>query len=223
MKQLTKIELEGMLPDYIFGKLSPEEIEIFEFNVDNFPDLVQDVKDAKELFSRIDATEFEHIISKKTRNTSVKVRNRMSRKKQVKFGKLQLFTRFVLPVAAVLAIFVYTIFVQQTNKDINTKPNLISEKIDSEEIRELISENEDFDILDMNFTTLTNEDAIYESQSDFIKQIYFDELLNNYDQILNYLNSKITYTSTKTLLLSSIDEDEFQDILKELENVGKIF
>ncbi len=222
MKKLSKNELEGMLPDYIFEKLSPEDTEAFEKNAVDYPELLQDINDARSLFARINATEFDKTISRKTRNIGVKVRQRMSRK-EAKFGSFQLLTRFILPAAAVLAIFAYTIFVQQNAKDGNTSVDLISERISIDEMRELISKDDEFNIGDISFSTLAYKDHIYESQSEYIQEIYYDELLNNYEQVLNYLNSKITYSNTKILLLSTVDEDEFQDILKELENVGKIF
>jgi len=222
MNKISKNELEGMMPDYIFGKLSAEESEAFELNIKNYPDLMHEINEAKALFLRIDATDFENAISKKTRNIGVKVRQRTQRK-AAKFGKFQIITRFVLPAAAVLAIFVYTIFIPQRAKDDNAVLNYISQKINSDEIRETLFEDDEFDFFDYNFATVTNQDNIFESQSEFIDEIYFDEILENYEQIVDYLNSKVTYANTKTLLINSINEDEFQDILKELENVGKIF
>ena len=76
-KELTYKEMQEMLPDFVFGRLSEEEKKLFEFNLQNYTDLQNEVNQVKDVFGRIDEMELDKKITQKTRNLSIKVMKRM--------------------------------------------------------------------------------------------------------------------------------------------------
>ncbi len=75
----TREEVEGMLPDYVFGRLTDAETRIFEETIEFFPELRSEIDDARALFEKIENMDFPAEIDQRTRNLSVKVNERLQR------------------------------------------------------------------------------------------------------------------------------------------------
>jgi len=80
-KQLTRKEMEELLPDYIFKRLSKDETEAFEQNLLNFPDLVEEIEEVGKVFWKLEQMDIDGYLERKTRNIPVKVSNNLARKK----------------------------------------------------------------------------------------------------------------------------------------------
>ena len=222
-------QMQDMLPDYVFNRISLEEKALFENTLPLYPDLQDEVNDVRDVFSKVDSMDLESEISDKTRNLSIRVKNKMN-KKSAKMGS-PFLTRYVLPVFSlfVIGFFVFNTFIftpdDPTNgpvavQNIKTEEPLVSET----ELAVIFSDaGEDEIITETLYYDLGLVDAPEESLIETANASNTDEFFNdlkidsktidvhktlNYNQLLEQLND--------------MDETEFQNMLKELEDV-KIF
>ncbi|MBS3999814.1 MAG: hypothetical protein KGZ71_04970 [Desulfobulbaceae bacterium] len=222
MNEMTKKQLEESLPDYLFGAMEEHEKYAFEQAIVQYPDLVQELNEAKALFDRIDKTDFDNAVSTQTRNMSVKVNRKLSANhKHLK--RFNLLTRFVIPAAAVVVIMFYTLFVANDSNDITIemKNQSLTSNYDLDEIAVILSESESEDVDEITMNTSFNQINFPDVYSDIIEEMYYEEMYNYIDQITNYVGSNFSYNINLYSNLETYEEEDFQDILKELENVGK--
>ncbi len=205
----NKLELEQLLPDYVFGRLNSDEKIEFEKYVIDYPELLKEIEDVKSVFNKVEKMDFDKILDTKTRNLSVKVNNRLQYQK-TKSNNVFLY-KYAIPVAFVIAIMI--IFVQSFNtkqKNINeeakfsTKLNSILNDYDynneEAEINTIIRSNEynnDFSDIDLILEYLNEEN------SDFKYEI--NDLLN-YD---NFFDNNF----------DNFTENELQEFLEDINNV----
>lgn len=96
-------KIEENLPDYIFGRLSKDDIIFFEQNVNLFPDLMKECDDAKAFFNKLENMDFDKVFDEHTKNISVKVHNKMQKIRPVPvWAKI---SRIAFPVVAIAALF----------------------------------------------------------------------------------------------------------------------
>lgn len=231
--ELRKI-LEANLPDYVFGNLSGEELAFFNQNYESFPDLVKEVKDAKALFSRVDRMNFERIFDEQTRNTTVKVNNRLENRSSSIFGK-NWGLRVAMPAFGLVAILVMVwtgffdgdkmITINQSSIAKFNKP-----LIDSAEYTKLI---EDLSAHDEAVGAIIPSMPLVEVSQDAIDLESEDEiaLLDEYDKTIEaaYEDSPELFwgygsQSNESIIneLNTMTEDEFQALLEELSLNEKI-
>ncbi|MCO5251359.1 MAG: hypothetical protein M9949_08055 [Candidatus Kapabacteria bacterium] len=222
MNEMTRKQVEEALPDYLFGALNESEKIDFEQSIVQYPDLVQELNEAKALFDRIDKTDFDNAVSTQTRNMSVKVNRKLSANhKHLK--RFNLLTRFVLPAAAVVLIMFYTLFIANDTSDntIELKNQSLTSNLDLDEIAVILAESESEDVDEVTMNTSFNQINFPDVYSDIIEEMYYEEMYNYIDQITNYVGTNFSYNNNLYSNFESYEEDEFQDILKELGNVGK--
>ncbi len=222
MNEMTRKQVEEALPDYLFGALNDSEKIDFEQSIVQYPDLVQELNEAKALFDRIEKTDFDNAVSSKTRNMSVKVNRKLSANhKQLK--RFQLMTRFVLPAAAVVLIMFYTLFVANDSSDSTIEMNnqSLTSNYDLDEIAVILAESKSEDVDDVTMNTSFNQINFPDVYSNIIEEMYFEEMYNYIDQITHYVGSNFSYNNDLYSNFETYEEEEFQEILKELENVGK--
>lgn len=70
---LTKSELENLLPDYVFGKLSQESIVQFELSIAKYPELLSEIEEIQRVFTNVHSMEYNSSIDNRTRNLSLRV------------------------------------------------------------------------------------------------------------------------------------------------------
>lgn len=108
-KPLSRSELEGMLPDYTFGRLNDEEQRLFEISVEHFPDLVEEVQTVREAFDRFEQTDFRAAQERRARNLSVFVQRAYQKDAEGRMRRQQLMRRIAPLVAlSVLILFVFS-------------------------------------------------------------------------------------------------------------------
>jgi hypothetical protein len=190
MKELNYDEMKELLSDYSFGKLTQYEISIFEANIDNYPELKNEVIEIRSAFSNLNKKQIKERIERKTVNLSYKVnQNKYSkqRNKNLWFSVI----KFSIPV--LLLGFTY-VYVQQ---DQEYKPAEKNEKLES---AELVSEV-DFNIIIGDIDNINSFNEV--SQLNTIE-------VN--DGLLQISNSEIDELN----LLESMSESEFNELLDEI-------
>jgi hypothetical protein len=219
-------ELQGMMPDYIFDNLTSEQKHYFEENYTNFPDLIEEVNEARGVFDRFDKMEFDRKIAAKTRNLSVKVNQRRQLEMTERQKRTRFFMRYLAPSMS-LAIVAFLMFTPMGKKFM--MPNVA--KIDSIATEQHLTEPIEFvqysDLLAISdsgnlepfYEAVTESETIVENE---------DESLTEY--LENAFAAAIAETNTNVLLnsvgnysaieddLSMLSENEFQSIIEDLEN-----
>lgn len=65
--------MQELLADYAFGRLGEEERAAFERSLPKYPQIEEELREVREVFSRVDRTEFVRHYDRKSRNLSVNV------------------------------------------------------------------------------------------------------------------------------------------------------
>lgn len=226
--KLSYKEMQELLPDYVFDRLSENEKTLFEQELERYPDLQQELSEVRSVFGRLNQMDFNKTLGDYTRNTSVKVKQRLSAKSKRSsyFGNS---FKYLVPTAALIFIAYFVFF-----NFIKTKPE--AEIAENQKIAPLLSEQEFSSI----FTSNIDEDELINiSQnlsmnclgSDDIEEAIEDLASNDFfnDIMLSHLLSsdndelEIDYSSTFYYEfinnISLIEENVFQIILKEIEDV----
>lgn len=220
-------EMQELLPDYVFKRVSLEEKALFERTLPNYPELQDEVKEVRSVFGKIEDMPLEEEISRRTRNLSVRVKNKMRKAPKWNYPFI---IRYVIPPAGlVIVVSLLTIFnpikdsqhiaqtpaatVQEqdgeifTNSDLTLLMDNTQDEEDLENVKLDMAYGVDLqDMEDINLTELFEDELQLGSAANFEKDLnsieisesdYFYELLEN---------------------LNDIDEDEFSEIIKDLEN-----
>jgi hypothetical protein len=229
-KELTKMQMEEMLPDYVFERLKCSDRQDFESNLNKFPELQQEIAEVRAVFARFEKMDVDADIRERTRNMSIKVNQKLKkRRKSAKAG----FLKFAVPIAAVLALamFVFqkpgTDFTSNRNIDINSPVASIPEfEIDLAEIKT------DSVIIDNGSEIIARDDEPFEiytggldlaaDYSDYLNTAIDNEILNAFfeDQPgkTGFIESGSDFYYSIYDDIQNIDEDEFQILLEAIEN-----
>lgn len=214
----TKNELETMLPDFVFGRLSEEEKRDFEESVIEYPDLLKEIQDVRVVFNRVEKMDFNKIVDDRTRNLTVKVNNKLSeRSRQSGFSYL---FKFALPMAIVFAGIM--IFYQNSSQKSN---NISSGNGFSSKLNTSLNDN--------YFAEIEVEDSDYYdvliSENNSFKNSIFDDddlqLIISDNNDINYDNNGLIHANNTASLdyllekLNLLDENDFLKILKDIKNV----
>ena len=226
-------ELQEMLPDYVFGRLSEDEKLRFEFTMPDYQDIIDEVKQVRSVFARVDTMNFDKIVSDRTRNLSVRVNNRLQKnaiRRRHPFG-----WRFLTPAISIVAIALFMVYGPYNFMDLlkNKSTELADKHVISEDF--LILKPEDISV-DSNITDSTyqqiastvvpaigdnNSELLNhygKTNSDLIEQVYADNLLENTEGMTDYLLE--TNHDDLNILndLNLLDEDDIQNILQEIDD-----
>lgn len=228
----TYKEMQELLPDYAFNRISEEERHVFERTLTDYLDIQKEVEDVRAVFHKVERMNFNDKYKQKTRNLSVKVQTRMNKESLISpYFKI---ARYLVPIGGlmVLAIIIFGdgIFsrnqeekVDFTNK--NTKPlfeihprtaNLIMDNgLSDSEFIELT--NSIKMSMPHNYIAGVADDYFAEdvSISDIINDILI-EMIDSNKSIPNFAYN--TAYSSITDFLEIMSEDEFQILLKEIED-----
>lgn len=223
-------EMLERLPDYVFGKLQDEERTIFELSLSDYDDLVEEIKIAKNVFSRLDNSRLDDEINKRTRNLSYKVNQKRASTKV--HSRFSIVTKYLVPTAALVLLVILINFpkskIQQTsdNKTIKAKllildSNKINKLLDKEtDINELAEGIQDLNSLNINKNTVnTNISMIDQESLPDLTNYLFDEVFKSSDN-LNSLKQIQTNNNYPEIykMLKDLNEEEIQSILKDIEN-----
>lgn len=234
-------EMQEHLPDYIFGRLSPLEREIFERTLPNFPDITEEIERVRKVFARLEKMNVDKFIDRKTRDIHYKVQAKWN-KQQKAFGVVRLPSfRIVLATVGVVIIALSLFLTKNSRFVLNLNPlqtkNIsmgdLSEKVNFEPLQ-LLDETEANQILE-NF--IADGSLDYPNPGFFVDPVLELGKINEFstfaenlieEHIIESLDIKqssiynITLFSFNSLFneLENLNEDDFKQLIKELENVS---
>lgn len=127
MNDLDRIQMEQMLPDYLFGRLQEKETSLFEANIDRFPDLKKELSEAKSVFEAADLMSFNSIIESGSSDISYKVNKRLATSSSSGEFLKSRIAKFAMPLAATLALGYWGITTDYWGASSSQDTQLISE------------------------------------------------------------------------------------------------
>lgn len=217
--QYTRREMEERLPDYIFHRLGADETEIFERSIAEFPDLEQEIKETRAVFSRMERIDIQRIASDRTRNLGPAVNSRLRHRSESKRSLGTKF-RFAIPALALLTLAYVFIFRNDTTNQIKVAG---FNQNDFETIIENVTTSDDIDsvMLQCPLPEIVSGDladlAAEEGLNQEIEYSFIENIAENPDQSLSLLAGDIAPTD----LVEEMDnwtEDDFQEFLQEIQN-----
>lgn len=234
-KLLTYYEVQLMLPDYAFNRLSEEDKIIFEKSIISYPDLQKELEDVRRVFHKVEQTDFDGKFARKTRNLSVEVINKYQMKKSV--SGFQSLTKYLVPTLGIFIVILLIwkggfLFQSKTLTDNANPDNIPTKKLVNFSHSELsvvldtmISED-DFILASGNMATSLGNDlsksSLIETENleEALNELYSEEVLGKILYLFgtDMIKSEIDFFQ----ILSEIDNIELNDlqlILEELENV----
>jgi len=222
---LTKYQLECMLSDYAFNRLSPEDKIKFEEAMILHPDIQKEVTEVKSFFSHLDKFDYKAMVNDKTQYLPQKVVANLEKRHALytdyKPNKKRLVMMAVMAVA-IVAMFYFintnpTLLLQNTQEYIptniftETEQQLIADEINDDELIELFAyhSNSNDDINDVMLTFL-----------DDIDDYYYDTIYSRFADMSDIRELLLTCPDNNYYMLidviSNMDEAEFQDLLRSL-------
>lgn len=225
----NKEEMEEKIADYLFGRLEPKEKEKFEHSLQNYPELVQEINDVREVFRKLDALDLDNYLDRRTRNLPVKV----SAKFQQKSNPLNIFAwpGFVSLVAGVgIVLIAISLFFTKINKRVpvsqkETVLEIVNDKnqpifpqlaeVDS------LAEKEKLDITELpelsDYYLFDNITTSFDPASDFLDEIITEQLVEFLPNDTKLTKNILDYRFYDNL--NNLDENDFQQLIEELKSV----
>ncbi|MFP4529351.1 MAG: hypothetical protein ACLFQX_12450 [Candidatus Kapaibacterium sp.] len=217
---LSRRQMEEMLPDYVFGRLGDDEYEAFERSIGHYPDLENEIRDVRSVFSRAESMDIDGMFKSKSRNMSVKVRQRREQQRAARPAG-NVFFRFVLPTAGLVAIVALMLF----NPFGNPEPAPIA-------LEPIMTHAEAISLIDGDSEPAELAHAEAEIAAPVIEQGSLggvdlsDDQLDDLDHEFTEYIAELAAEASQPLFedfsyeeLNTLSEDEFQKIIEELEDV----
>jgi len=216
-KPLTRREMEELLPDFIFGRITENDRIMFESSLPLFPDLQKEIKDVSSVFSAADLMSLDSVMADASQSISVRVNQRLANKKKSIFPSFrQSFARFAMPIAAIVAVGFWGYETNFWGMYDNSLPTteLISDK-DFQSLFYTTSGQLE------NTTIFSVDNIVLPSQFDVViseleNTVDINEALDNwimdeYNFLESDINSMLEYNIDNII----IDEEDFQNIYGE--------
>lgn len=215
-------KLYEMLPDYIFDSLDCSDKAFFEMHYRDYPDIENEVREGKILFSRMSSMNFDRVLGDHTRNISVKVLDKMEKYDRKNYG-FSIIPKVILPsvgLVAILLIMLVPSILEFGDKEVVIDREAVA-KIQNIKIEEPI-EDEELDVVSKTINNL-NSISINDDEINSYLDDEFDEIV---DMVYatspglfwgNGANSNVAIMNE----INKLSEDEFQEILEELEKNEK--
>ena len=188
--KLSEKEVEAMLPDYIFNRLTVEERTEFEIAILNYPDLEKELNAGIELFARVEQLDYDKILKDKSQYLPERVVERLERNNSLYRSRKPNIRRLVLMFAFAASIIVFigiandfsfTKFID--DKILNKNKNVITVETTSANFftdleKVLILENLDAEDLDYLLEDLDSDYLILLDKIENMDEKTFQEFLN---------------------------------------------
>ncbi len=230
--ELTHYQMELLLPDYVLGKLDHNEVMMFESNLLSYPDIASEVAEARNVFAKIEKMDLDSKNMYRSKNVSVKLQDRLAHrlKPQLRF---RFVFRFILPTAALIALAILVINSPNFEKKSSTpEHDFASYRIpaifDAGELLQIFDSGnkEGNAFFDNELVEPDASDSVTDSQTARVISDYYDDRFYDgyYDEYYDEIEQSgdyypLNYINFETKDLNRLDEDYFQQILQELENV----
>lgn len=236
-RKLQYKEMQEMLPDYVFGRISAQDKADFESNLPLYPDLNQEIRQVREVFSKVEEMDFNRILETKTRNLSVRVNDRM--RKHRKPSTYSWTMKYAVPTMAVVVLIVFTYFNKnetpanrqediaiQSNNDAVSVANYLS-KADAELIFAEGVNLDDLQSVYSNISMANSYNDIANIAADYpkaIDNIYYEHMA---EQLKGIKSSDVNsiYDADEGSMngifreLEKLDESEIQSLIEDVKNV----
>ncbi|MBI5324763.1 MAG: hypothetical protein HZB41_05740 [Ignavibacteriae bacterium] len=229
-RELNYKDMQEMLPDYVFGRLTQDDIILFELHLTKYPDLQEEIKQVKDVFGKVEAMELDKKITQKTRNLSIKVNNRLEAK-NIKQRRFSFTMRFLVPSLG-LAMILLIIFVYNPINNGKEKNNLISNQFQILDANDALSlfdstlQNEELAALTSNLLVENRQNLTQPMMDESTSSNIWDEF------ITQHLSSGLTGVETALISIpdqqnynllnemNNMEENDFQNMLEEFSNVN---
>ncbi len=217
---LTYDEMQDLLADYIFNRVSEADKVLFEKSLPNYEDIQKEIADVRAVFNRMEKMDIDKKISKHTRNLSVKVNNRLASNPRSR--RFRLVNKYLIPtfgVAVIIVLFMTHDFNQKENTHLAhktfTTQNFI--KFDENDFKNLNTAELSDNLLysDKNYLAELNSEGINSKYDETINEFFSESDLNKINNMKDLgFNSQYDLFSP----ISSLDEDDIQYLLEEIQN-----
>ncbi|MDR0927108.1 MAG: hypothetical protein LBO69_05015 [Ignavibacteria bacterium] len=217
---ISHYEVECLLPDYLFDRLTAAERELFEIGINNYPDLEQDYNDAKILFDKVEKLDFQAMLNDKSHHLPERVAARLEARGVLYTPTRPNIKRLILAGVFAASLLVYMYFANPkadfadntTNTD--TQKTQLFTALEKEYLTENIDEN---DVIN-ELQNLNNYDILITSShlNDDINQ-YVHSTIGSFDNglLLAYTDTEAGYAMLVEHA-QNVDEDTFQEILNSI-------
>lgn len=215
MNKLSEKQMQELLPDYVLGKITPEEKSDFESNLEKYPNIKIEVDEAGKVFNAFESFDFNDMMKQKSKNISVKVQQKRRKKADATNGFV-FMSRVIFPSLAVLFLAYLTFF----ENIFETKSVSIPNEI--EVVSKNLINDSDFDIIfedvEGSDLSLNVSETAYEILDEEIleNEMSFDFILS--ESIMEEDIVHITDYIDPNAILSKMNETELQVILRNIYN-----
>ncbi|HRS02114.1 MAG TPA: hypothetical protein P5545_06140 [Bacteroidota bacterium] len=240
--QFSRKEMEERLPDYVFDRLGDEERIQFEKSLPNYPDIIKEISDVREVFTKVQKIDFNKIADVETHGMTERVLSRLHTqdRTQSTYNYARTTTRrYLIPALAaiVLIAFATPFIIWNISKEENMQNSQVVEKFFDEPIPNILElSQKDMATLDKSVAQcsapiLLGNDLLAwnnsDELSDLIDDIYSEYLATFANESsahqIEYVVSAINYGNNYLSDLNNLDEENLQNILNEVENAEFIF
>lgn len=199
MKKLLSLEeMQELLTDYAFNKLSPNEEHIFEENLKNFPELENEIIEIKSVFSKVNKEVIRENLQNKTANLTYRIRLKQYELNKNKTARKNIL-KFAFPFIIVIAFYFILRQIQFGES-----------QVENNKSQEVLLSNIDADIIfgdssEISFYDPYQNSFYYYSPNVSDEYEYIDFIRNSTNQtVFNYMNE--------------ITEKEFNQLLNEMDD-----
>ncbi len=218
-KELTHEEMQELLADYAFGKLSPNEATLFENNIDKYLDLKKELSEISSVFQRIESMDYNRFVQEQARNLSVKVN---AKNRKVSYTPQKGIRKFLVPIIGLIVIAFY---VGRSGVIDEFLSSFISKErteiISSNDIHSLLSDINVWDIDEIENNSSIEDLALLIDKQNSLEEIERDLLNSNLENSSNSsddLNIQELENIEKSIDKTTLIETELQKLIEELEN-----
>ncbi|MBM2815812.1 MAG: hypothetical protein HW421_2574 [Ignavibacteria bacterium] len=227
---LTYKQVQEMLCDYVFEKLEENEKVLFEASISLYPELQQEVENTRSVFGKIKSIHFDNIIDTHTRNLSVKIQNRLMKKRTTAFSPWNII-RITVPVFGLL-IAAYLLVNKIATQEIQLKSNLSAveelTKVKPVEVAKIMDNNisaehaiQAVNTIRISIPNVRDINDLVKNDKEMVKAVddeYADFILGCTDNPMDILPAFVSPNQILKDEIGNIDENDIKLILEELEN-----
>jgi hypothetical protein len=211
MKKALKNKLENMLPDYLTGDLEKLEIEYFEREIVNFPDLQELIQDGNAMYNRIERIDYDSIFEAKSQNLATKAKLKMIERRPNKFWKFAL-----APMLVMIAVSIYYFANTNTStQPVTTQKEVTSEIGISDKFMEDYSAAYIEDSGEATDETLNIKENITDNTD--ITKTFFDDI---FDKLSDYPDLMYRYSGFDIFKINTEknENNNLDNIIEEMQN-----
>lgn len=233
--KLSHKEVEAMLPDYLFNRLTEQEKSDFEVAILHYPDIEKELEEGKELFARIEQIDYKQVLNDKTQYLPDRVVARLQAHNALytpsKFNIRRLI--FLGVAAASIMIYMYMNPIKDNKHEIKQHSEQayiqqdtvkLFSNLEKEFINEHLNQTEFLDDGVYAYNNLNEYDAIMlvndsEKTKNQLNTYFYSAVNKLYNIVLDDGDLYLSPDSHYMMLmdnLDDIDEADFQNLINSI-------